>query len=143
VLPWTPPPCVRRIVVPAAYSTVNASRGLARALHYASLHSDAAGSDWVVHLASGTALRERTARNVAVTSPQSTDPLQVDAVLAHVVDEAHRLSEVRRHDDSHLALRVRLAQGPQCIGRAGGGWLAFLATAHRAGESLSITRCQV
>jgi hypothetical protein len=59
-LPWTPPAVVRRIQVPDSYSTINSTPGHARMLHYASLHSGAAEADWVVHLAAGTALRERT-----------------------------------------------------------------------------------
>jgi hypothetical protein len=63
-LPWDAPPCVRRMIVPAAYRTINASQGMARSLHYASLHSEAVDADWVVHLAAGTALRERTVRRL-------------------------------------------------------------------------------
>ena len=59
----------------------------------------------------------------------------------HVVDEAHRLAEARRRDD--VALRLRLAQGPVCMGRAGGSMLAFLVAMHRAGESLAMSRAQV
>jgi len=117
---------VRRLRVPADFAALNGSLGAARSLHYASLHSAARAEDWVVHLAAGTVLRERS----------------VDAVLAHCVDEAYRLEAMRRRNDSHLALRVRLAQGGVCIGRTAGSWLAFLGETRRAGESLGLHRCQ-
>ena len=126
-LPWEPPPGVRRLRVPHEFTTPGGSAGAARMLHYASLHSPAGLDDWVAHVATGTVLRERT----------------VDAVVAHVVDEAHRLASIRNENDSHLAVRLRLAQGHLAMGRTGGSWLAFLAGTRRAGDAVALGRCQL
>lgn len=118
---------MRRLRVPGDYTTPGGSAGITRMLHFASLNSTAGLEDWVAHVATGTVLRERT----------------VDAVLAHVVDEAYRLSAIRAENDSHLALRLRIAQGHVAMGRTGGSWLAFLASTRRAGDAVAMGRCQL
>jgi len=59
---WEPPSAVHVLAVPAEYSAAKGSQGRARALQYASLHSEAAAGDWVVHLGAASVLRERTVR---------------------------------------------------------------------------------
>lgn len=124
---WEPPPGVRRLRVPGDFAPPGGTAGVARMLHFASLHSTATLDDWVAHVSTGTVLRERT----------------VDAVLAHVVDEAYRLAAIRAENDSHLVLRLRLAQGHVAMGRTGGSWLAFLASTRRAGDAVALGRCQL
>jgi hypothetical protein len=123
-LSWSPSPPVCLLTVPASFSPPNGARGAARRLHYAALHCGAGEKDWVVHLGAGAALRERT----------------VDAILAHVVDEAHRQAEAAA---GAPPVRLRLAQGQVCLARPppSASWLPFLASTHGAGESLALTRC--
>ena len=123
-LAWTPSPAVRLLNVPAAFSPPSGAGGAARRLHYASLNCGAGEKDWIVHLGPGAALRERT----------------VDAILAHVVDEAHRLAEAAADAPP---VRLRLAQGQVCLARTSvsSSWLPFLAATAGAGESLALSRC--
>ena len=62
---WEPPSSVHVVAVPAEYTPAKGSQGRARAMQYASLHSEAGPGDWVVHLGAASVLRERTVRALA------------------------------------------------------------------------------
>jgi hypothetical protein len=120
---WEPPSAVQVVAVPAEFTPAKGSQGRARALQYAAQHSEATAGDWVVHLGAASVLRERTVRagrcppvmRAALTRPR---PAQVDAILAHVVDEAFRLSAARcGNSERHTAHYGRIAQArsPQAM----------------------------
>lgn len=115
---WEPPAAAHVIAVPPEYSCPNGTQGRARAMHYASHHSPAAAGDWIVYLGAASVLRERTARALSACGLQRP-PLtrcalwQVDAILAHIVDEAFRLSAARERHDRHASQYGRVAQARQ------------------------------
>ena len=165
---WEPPSAVQVLAVPAEYMPAKGSQGRARAQQYAAEHSEAAPGDWVVHLGAASVLRERTVRACLRHRPHANGVLtphfpvaQVDAILAHVVDEAFRLSASRGSSERHVAQYGRIAQarcvslacaptqrpdtpmqGPMCVGRTNGSWLGFLSDTRRAGESHGAFRWQ-
>ena len=165
---WEPPSAVQVLAVPAEYTPDKGSQGRARAQQYAAEHSEAAPGDWVVLLGAASVLRERTARACAAGRMLGSHPplsvAQVDAILAHVVDEAFRLSASRGSSERHAGQYSRIAQarcvsrvcaptqplpltcqamqGPMCVGRTHGSWLGFLSDTRRAGESHGVFRWQ-
>ena len=87
----------------------------------------------------------------------------MDAILAHVVDEAFRLTAQRGGGERHVAQYGRIAQarallrdacawrrelnpaarqGPMCVGRTNGSWTGFLSDTRRAGEAHGVFRWQ-
>ena len=117
---WEPPSAVRVLAVPAEYAPAKGSQGRARAQQYAATHSEAGAGDWVVHLGAASVLRERTVRAArACCAPgarSSARDAQVDAILAHVVDEAFRLSASRGSSERHVAQYGRIAQARRLCG---------------------------
>ena len=111
---WEPPSAVQVLAVPAEYTPDRGSQGRARAQQYAAEHSEAAPGDWVVLLGAASVLRERTVRACAASSLLGSYPpppaAQVDAILAHVVDEAFRMSASRGTGERHMVQYGRIAQ---------------------------------
>ena len=107
------------VAVPAEYAAPHGAQGRARAMQYAVQHSSAGAGDWVVYLGAASVLRERTvraprARRRAAASAPERCAAQVDAILAHVVDEAYRLKTPRQAADRHASQYGRIAQVRRC-----------------------------